>query len=173
MIKPESIEDIETFLALSYLLEVESSDRYSELADSMKVHNDPEIETLFRKLSEYSGKHAAEIMEHAEGRLLPSVASWEFEWTTPEGPETTAFELAEYQMSTDKVMQLAMFNEVRGRDFYANIAKKSPSEEIRKLAAEFAEEESEHVQLLQNWSDELKKEDTLIRDDLDPPNMPE
>ncbi len=48
MIKPESIEDLETFLVLAYLLEIESSDRYSELADNMRVHNDPEVEKLFR-----------------------------------------------------------------------------------------------------------------------------
>ncbi len=75
MIKPESIEDLETFLALAYLREIESSDRYSELADNMRVHNDPEVEKLFRKLSDYSGKHSSKIIEHAEGMVLPNVAS--------------------------------------------------------------------------------------------------
>ncbi|MBT3205901.1 MAG: ferritin family protein [Gammaproteobacteria bacterium] len=173
MIKPESIEDLETFLALAYLLEIESSDRYSELADNMKVHNDPEVEKLFRKLSEYSGKHASEIIEHAEGMVLPNVASWDFEWQSPEGPETTAFDFIEYQITPERVLELALHNEIRGHEFYANIAKKSPSPEIRKLAAEFSDEESEHVKLLEQWIAEMAQNKASTRDDLDPPNMPE
>ncbi|MCP4076146.1 MAG: ferritin family protein [Gammaproteobacteria bacterium] len=173
MIKPESIEDLETFLALAYLLEIESSDRYTELADNMQVHNDPEVEQLFRKLSEYSGKHASEIIEHAEGMVLPNVASWDFEWQSPEGPETTAFEFVEYQITPVKVLQLALHNEIRGHDFYAHIAEQSPSEEIRKLATEFTDEESEHVELLKNWIAEMEQNKGNTRDDMDPPNMPE
>ena len=173
MIKPETIEDVETFLALAYLLEIESSDRYTELADNMHVHNDPEIEQLFRKLAKYSGKHALEIIEHAEGMVLPNVASWDFEWQSPEGPETTAFEFIEYQITPEKVLQLALHNEIRGHDFYASIAKKSPTLEIRKLAADFRDEESEHVQLLEKWILELQHSSGDTRDDLDPPNMPE
>ncbi len=173
MIKPEEIEDLETFLALSYLLEIESSDRYSELADNMQVHNNPEIEQLFRKLSEYSGMHAAEILEHSKGKVLPKVASWQFQWKDPEGPETTAFELAEYEMTSEKVLNLALHNEISGRDFYAHIAQQSPSAEIREMAAEFTEEETEHVQLLEKWITQLADKKELIRDDLDPPNMPE
>ena len=173
MIKPESIEDLETFLALAYLLEIESSDRYSELADNMKVHNDPEVEKLFRKLSEYSGKHASEIIEHAEGMVLPNVASWDFEWQSPEGPETTAFEFIEYQITPEKVLQLALHNEIRGHDFYKGISEKSPSPEIRKLAAEFSDEELEHVKLLEQWISEEAQNTGTTRDDMDPPNMPE
>ena len=173
MIKPETIEDMETFLALSYLLEIESADRYHELADNMQVHHDPEIAKLFRKLAGYGEMHASEIMQHAEGMVLPTIASWEFEWENPEGPETTPFELVSYEISPEKVLQLAKHNEIRGRDFYAHIAQKSPNPAIRELAAEFSEEETEHVQMLENWISETAQNTPKTRDDLDPPNMPE
>jgi len=173
MIKPESIEDMETFLALSYLLETESSDRYEELAENMQAHHDPEIAQLFRKLSHYGEQHASEIIEHADGLVLPNVASWEFEWQNPEGPETTPFEAINYQMTADEVLHIALANEKRGRDFYAHIAEKSPTESIRKLAAEFSAEETEHVQLLEQWIADIANKVSATKDDLDPPHMPE
>ncbi|MGB0713830.1 MAG: ferritin family protein, partial [Gammaproteobacteria bacterium] len=67
MINVKEIEELTEFLALAYLLEEESADRYHELADNMEVHNNPEASALFRKLAEFGELHAAEVVELAGG----------------------------------------------------------------------------------------------------------
>ncbi|MBL7002720.1 MAG: ferritin family protein [Gammaproteobacteria bacterium] len=173
MIHPEKIEDVAVFLALAYLLEIESAERYTELADNMQLHHLVELEQLFRQLSDYGDKHAEEVITYAGGAALPTLGTLDFQWEGPEGPETAGIDLISYEMSVEQALQVALHNEVRGRDFYANVAEKSPSNEVRKLANEFAQEENEHVHLLLERIEQVTDSEKQMHDDLDPPNMPE
>ena len=55
---------------------------------------------------------------------------------------------AHYMMSKCQALELALHNEVRGRDFYAEVAAKSPDAEVRQVAEEMAAEEDTHVKML-------------------------
>lgn len=173
MIHPEKIEEVPVFLSLAYLLEMESSERYTELADNMQTHNLTELEQLFRQLADYGVKHAEEVVSYPEASVMPTLGSLDFEWQDPEGPETTGLDLVHYEMSIEQALQIALHNEVRGQNFYANIALKSPNERIRELAADFADEENEHVLLLEQRIEKMTDAERVTNDDLDPPNMPE
>ena len=64
-------------LALEMLgaeMEMEAQQRYGELADMMEVHNNPEVMTLFRKMSVIEGKHAKQIMEEMGWTEAPANA---------------------------------------------------------------------------------------------------
>lgn len=148
MINPEEIEDISVFLSLSYLLEIESAERYSDLERKMRARNLTELEALFHQLSTYGEMHAQEIISYSSADVLPSLSSFDFQWEGIEGPETTHLDLISYEMTVAQVLEIALHNEIRGRDFYANLAKKSPNPKIRELAKQFTEEENEHVELL-------------------------
>jgi rubrerythrin len=78
-----------------------------------------------------------------------------------------------YLMNTGQALELALHNEIRGRDFYAWVAESTPDPEVRRIAEEMAEEEREHVALLKKWltHERPKAEEPL--EDLDPPNIPE
>lgn len=151
MLDVKKIETIESFLALSMLLEYESADRLRELSKFMRNHKATELSELLETLAGYSDQHASEIRELAEGKVLPELATLSLTWEGLEGPETTAYESVTPQMAVDDMLQIALRNEIKGQDFYIDISLNSPNLEVRKLAAEFASEENEHVAKLEAW----------------------
>lgn len=167
------MKSLEIFLAWSVALEEEAADRHEELADMLEVHNNPEVAATFRKLAHYSRLHAQEIRDHAKGRPLPAVAPWDFGWETMEGPETADISDVNYLMTTIQALNVAMGNERRAHDFYAGVSEDSPDPEVRDLAAAFAAEEKEHLELLQEWLEKLDEGEEEFRFDPDPPHMPE
>ena len=165
--------DLDTFLAYSVALEEEAAERHGELADMMTVHNNPEVAATFRKLAHYSRLHAQEIRDRSRGSDLPRIAPWDFGWETMEGPETADIGSVNYLMNTVRALQIAMGNEQRARDFYFAISEESPDPEVRALAAEFADEEKEHLGLLEKWLEKLPDSANEMVFDPDPPHMPE
>ena len=165
--------DLDTFLAYSVALEEEAAERHGELADMMAVHNNPEVAETFSKLAHYSRLHAQEIRDRSRGSDLPRIAPWDFGWETMEGPETADIGSVNYLMNTVRALQIAMGNEQRAHDFYFAISEESPDPEVRALAAEFADEEKEHLRLLEKWLEKLPDPANEAVFDPDPPHMPE
>lgn len=169
----DKMTNLDTFLAYSIALEEEAADRHDELADMLDVHHNPGVAATFRKLAHYSRLHAQEIREHARGRELPVIAPWDFGWEDMEGPETGDIAAVNYLMNTAQALAIAMGNEQRAHDFYHDISQASPAADVRKMAADFAEEESEHLDLLRMWIDRTDESADEQAYDPDPPNMPE
>jgi rubrerythrin len=169
----KAILSTEEFLAHALVLEHESVEHYGELADSMEVHNNPEAAQLFQRLKSFGERHAHEVAELAKGMSLPPIAPWEFKWNCPDVPEASCMDEAHYRMDSREVLELALHNEIRGRDFYAQVAQSSPDAEVRRLAEEMAREEDEHVALLRALLARTPGDKTVQLEDLDPPNMPE
>ncbi len=176
-IQPQAIQPIESvaeFLVHALELEQESAERYRLLAATMAVHHNPEVAQLFRRLADMSDAHASEVIARAEGMLLPEIAPWDFKWTCPGSPESPCGEdEVSYLMTPLQALDLALLNEVRGHDFYAQVAVTSPAPRVRALAAEMAAEESDHVQLLRDWLARERDGANAPLEDLDPPNIPE
>ena len=165
--------DLDTFLAYSVALEEEAAERHGELADMMAVHNNPEVAETFRKLAHYSRLHAHEIRDRSRGSDLPRIAPWDFGWETMEGPETADIGEMNYLMTTVQALRVAMGNEQRAHDFYSSISEESPDPEVRALAAEFADEEKEHLALLEKWMAKVPESTGETVFDPDPAHMPE
>jgi rubrerythrin len=166
------IESVAEFLAHALEMEVESAERYRELADNMAVHNNPGVAELFRQLAVEGDAHAAHVERRGAGVALPDIAPWAFKWSSPDGPESLPLDELHYLMSRHQALELALHNEIRGRDFYAELARASKNAEVRALAAEMAEEEGRHVAMLRDWlaSEAVPEPSTP---DLDPPHSPE
>ena len=169
----QRMTDLDTFLAYSVALEQEAADRHDELADMMAVHNNPEVAATFRKLAGYSRLHAQEIRDHARGSDLPRIAPWDFGWETMEGPETADIGSVDYLMNPARALQIAMGNERRAQEFYRDISLESPDAAVRALAAEFAEEEKEHLALLEKWRSKVPESPDERPHDPDPPHSPD
>ena len=169
----EKMTDLSTFLAYSVTLEEESAERHEELADMMDAHHSPEVAQTFRKLAHYSRLHASEIREHSTGKKLPVIAPWDFDWDDMEGPETADIADVNYLMSITRALKIAMGNERRAHDFYHEISEHSPDAGVRALAAEFAAEELEHLELLQEWQARISDSADEFAFDPDPAHMPE
>jgi rubrerythrin len=165
------IETVEEFLVHAMELEEASYEHYDELADSMEVHNNLQVAELFRKLANYSRLHAEQVHQRAANLTLPQITPWDFKWKTPNSPEAFCMEEADYMMNSAKAMEIALFNEVRGRDFYQYVADSTSSEAVKKLALQMVEEENWHVEMLREW--QASMQDEFPQEDLDPPNIPE
>lgn len=170
----DAIDDVGEFLVHALELEHASSAHYEQLADSMDVHHNAVVADLFRRLAQLSDEHAARISERARDMTLPRLAPWEFKWNCPDGPEGGDCLHGEisYQMTAMQALELALHNETRGHDFYAQTASCSGDAEVRTLAAEMATEEAEHMELLRVLLAEERHRGDATPEDLDPPHMP-
>lgn len=168
-----AIDKVETLLAHSITLESEAEHRYQEIADSMDVHNNPDVAELFRTLSSYAAKHAEEMRMRSKDYDLPHIAPWDFLWEDEDSPESADFFQTHYMMTPYHVIQVAMQVEKGAFEFYSKIAKHSNTPEVVAMAREFADEELEHVEMLKGWVDRYPKPQANWSDDLDPPMMHE
>jgi rubrerythrin len=156
------------FMAYAYAMEAEAAERYAEFADSMEVHNNREVAELFRKLSRIEQIHADQILEQMGWDRAP-VTSADVRWQGGEGPETADPTELHYLMQPYHALQIALHNEKRARDFFANLAKVSKDAGVRAGALEMKEEEAEHVRLIEEWLKRTPKPDPNWEADQDPP----
>ena len=157
------------FMAQAYTMEIEASQRYTEFAEQMEVHNNLEVAQLFRKLAGIEGLHAKQILEEMGWPQMPEPV-YALQWAGGEPPESAPVSELHYLMQPYHALELALANEKRAEKFLAAIAKapKTPAD-VRKLAAEMAEEEREHVRLIRDWMKRVPKPDRDWSRDPDPP----
>lgn len=161
------------FLAHAIALETESAERFDELADALEIHFNTSVVGLFRKMAHFSRLHRQDVEQAAVGIDLPHFAPWDFRWPDAEAPETVTHEETRYQMTPRQALEAARSSEERGQAFYAEIAEKATDPEVRKLAAEFAAEEAEHVAMLSQWLSTTEDIHPSLLDDPDSPSSGE
>lgn len=137
------------FLAHAIALEHEAAERYLELADMMEAHRNDPVSELFRDMVRYSRMHRDSIIERAQGVTLPKLGSWQYRWRHP--PEAGGEEGFDPALNVHQALRYALDNEMRGLNYYASVGENTSDDEVRRLAAEFAAEETEHVQALEDW----------------------
>jgi rubrerythrin len=137
------------FLAHAIALESEAADRYQELADMMEAHRNDEVSALFRDMVRYSRMHHDSIVERAASTVLPKIGPWEYLWRTP--PEAGGDEAFDYRIHPYDALLYARENELRAMYYYGEVARDASALEVRRLAAQFAAEETEHVAALDQW----------------------
>ncbi|MEK7439005.1 MAG: ferritin family protein [Pseudomonadota bacterium] len=156
------------FMAHAYAMEAEAAERYAEFADSMEMHNNREVAELFRKLARIEQIHADQILEQMGWKQSP-LSSVNVRWEGMEGPETADPTELHYLMQPYHALQIALLNEKRARDFFANLAKLTKDAGVRKGALEMEEDEAEHVRLIEQWLKRTPKPDPNWETDQDPP----
>lgn len=137
------------FLAHAIALEHEAAERYLELADMMEAHRNDPVSALFRDMVHYSRLHHDSIVDRAKGVSLPKLRVSEFRWSVP--PECGGEEAFFYTLDSYNALRYARENEVRAMEYYTNVGLHSTDPEVKRLAAEFAAEETEHVQAIEDW----------------------
>ena len=158
------MESVEEFLAYAVRLESDAALRFGQLADVMTSCGNPEVATLFRKLSDYSRLHLAQaaiaiqnaqLFVEAQARSgfrdIPKLAPGDFVWPDLESPETAAIWAADPMMGRDEALQVALEAETAGLRYYQAVRDQTGDPEIRALAAQFVEEEQGHVAELEKW----------------------
>lgn len=142
------MNNIEKFLAHAIALERDAARRFEELAASMGTDGNAELKAFFERMAGYSRKHLAQAVERGGFRTVPELSEAEFEWPDGTSPETAAWAGVDAFMDARAALELALESEQRGHAWYAAVAATTQNPEVRALAAEFVEEEAEHVELL-------------------------
>lgn len=133
------------FLAHALALEHEAAERYLALADMMEAHRNDAVSALFRDMVHYSRQHHASIAERAQGVELPTLRPGQFRWSRA---QEAGFDAT---LDAHAALAYARTNEVRAMEYYAEVGRNATDTEVRRLAAEFAAEEAEHVDMLDDW----------------------
>jgi rubrerythrin len=154
------------FLAHAVALEQEAADRYLELADMMEAHRNDDVSAVFRDMTRFSEMHRDEIKARVVSIELPQLKSWEYRWRSP--PEVGGEEGFDYLMEPYHALKYARANEVRAMQYYRAVEQASGDAEVKRLAAAFAEEETEHVAALDKWIALTPRPSSSWQDDPDP-----
>jgi len=164
-----SVKNTAELLAHSLAFEVEASERYTELAGVMEVHNNDEVAEFFESMARVEGIHAENLRRQAVEMNVGELPRLSSRWQSPEGPESIDFGDLHYLMSVRRALLLARHNEVRAVEFFSSIASRAETDALRTLALEMAEEEREHVQLLDDWLLKHPEDDEDWDEDMDDP----
>jgi len=166
-----TLNKVEDLLAYAYALEEEACERYAELAELMAAHNNHEVSELFNKMAKLEQVHADEIHGLMKERKITDSSGIKYQWTSAEAPETTDPAELHYLMTPYQALTLALHNEQRAHEFFANIALESTDEETTQLANKLAEEETEHVAWVKQWLKKYPEPEEDWDADDDPPNL--
>jgi len=164
--KVASLADL---FAVAYRIEADAVERYDLLADQMETHNNPELVAVFRDLARAEGIHRDEIRRLAGDIDLARLAQEIATWGPGESPEEADLGEAHYLMTPWHALQLALAGEERALAFFTSIVETAKNPAVKKMAEEFVEEESEHVNLVHRL---LRKYPAPVRSwcsDQDPP----
>jgi rubrerythrin len=164
-----NIDNVAELLAHAYQMEVEAQERYEFLADQMELHNNRELVGLFGKLAHIEGLHATELRERMAGMDIPYINELDFEWSTAESPEAIDMGDVHYMLTERQALLLALRAEENAAKFFSDLLAIAKDPEFKRFAAEFAEEEREHVELIQKELNKHREEDEQSLDDMDPP----
>lgn len=145
------MNSVEEFLAYAVKLEEEAALRFGELADAMRSCGKSDVGNLFRRLSDYSRMHLADARARSAFRDIPIKDASEFAWPNLESPETAAIWAADPFIGREQALEIAREAEQASCDYYRTIFETTDDPEIRVLAKEFYEEETEHVSEIHKW----------------------
>ena len=164
-----SVSDEADFLARAWIMEVEAAERYAMLADAMHEHNNLDVAELFRKLARIEQLHADRLLEENPSMHPPVLPAGGIRWEGGEGPETADPGELHYRMQPYHALQIALTSEKRAQKFFADLARNVSHATVRKAAREMAEEEAEHVRLIEEWLKRTPAPDRDWEHDPDPP----
>lgn len=159
-------------LTAAYQIESDAVERYGVLADQMETHNNPELVVVFRDLARAEGIHAEEIRRLAGDIDVAARIERNGPILQGETPEQADLASMHYLMRPRHALLLALDGEKRALAFFTSILDTAKNDDVRKMAAEFVEEEAEHVNLVQRLLRKYPADDSYP-DDPDPPTSQE
>ena len=145
------MNSIEEFLANAVKLEEDAANRFSDLAETMRIYGNTEVAGFFAQMAEFSRMHLAEARARCGFRDVPKLNEETSPWADGESPEAASMAASHYLTTVESALDAALNSERAGLAFYADVAASTSDPEIRMMAESFAEEEAEHVAELERW----------------------
>ena len=162
------VSSLAELFALAYKIEADAVERYTLLADQMETHNNPDLVKIFSDLARAEGIHAEEIRRLAGDIDVVAHSRRVGEWQHGDSPEEADLSVAHYMMTPWHALQMALEGEKQALAFFTNIVETTKDAKIKKMAAEFVEEEAEHVNLVHRLLRRYPAPSTSWSEDSDP-----
>jgi rubrerythrin len=166
------VGNLQDLLAVAYQIEIDAVERYKLLADQMEAHNNPELVRIFRDLARAEGIHGEEIRRMAGDFDVIGHAA-KIAKFAGDSPEEADLSAAHYLMTPWHALQLSLKGEERALAYFTSIVATTTDPEVKKMAAELVEEETEHVNLVHRLLRKYPEPRASWADDLDPPQPQE
>ena len=163
------ITSLADLFAVAYQIEADAVERYDLLAGQMETHNNSELVLVFRDLARAEAIHRDEIRRLAGDIDVIAHAQRMAKWKRGESPEAGELGSAHYLMTPWHALQLALVGEERALAFFTSIVESTTDPAIKKMAAEFQEEEAEHVNLVHRLLRKYPPPPDSWSQDSDPP----
>jgi rubrerythrin len=163
------ITSIADLFALAYQIEIDAVERYKILAEQMQTHNNPDLVKVFHDLARAEGIHAEEIRRQAGDIDVVAHAREVAKWKKGDSPEEADLSEVHYLMTPWHALKLALNGEERALAFFTHILETTQDEKIKQMAKEFAEEETEHVDLCHRLLKKYPRPAASWAQDPDPP----
>lgn len=135
-------------------IEREAAARYDDLGDAMAEQGHHALAVLFFVLSSFEARHLAELTARTAGLVLPDLSA-DYSWREGEGPETVSFDACAGQMTAERALRMALDAEKRAKAFFEHAGRIADDAATRALAREMAEEEAEHIGLVERALERL------------------
>lgn len=164
-----TISNLADLFTIAYRIEADAVVRYGLLAEQMEAHNNLELFGIFRDLARAEGIHAEEIRRQAGDIDVVAHADRVGAWKKSESPEEADLGAAHYLMTPWHALQLALAAEKRALAFFSSVVETTKEPKIKEMAAEFVEEEAEHVNLVHRLLRKYPKPPDSWSQDPDPP----
>jgi rubrerythrin len=142
------VASLAELLAIAYRIESDAVERYTLLAEQMQSHNNLELAKVFSDLARAEGIHAEEIRRQAEGVDVVELARHVSLWKQGESPEEADLGAAHYLMTPWHALRMALAGEEQALAYFQSVVESTSDPKIKEMAAEFVEEEAEHVNLV-------------------------
>jgi rubrerythrin len=130
-------------------IERDAATRYDELARFAIERGNRPLGALFAHLAAREAQHAKSIGLRTRGLELPLRKSWQFRWSGAAPPETVSPELGSRLATPHDALKVALEAEQRARAFYEQVFAAATDPGVKLLAAALAQEEGQHVELLE------------------------
>jgi rubrerythrin len=157
---PPMLNSMGEFLAHAFAIEREAIDRYLEFADRMSDMGNERVAAVFERLAIMESGHLNSIRELGSGTASRALDAGAYAWLGEESPEAASREWLFRLMTPWDALQIALRCEYRARDFFRDVAATTSDAQVRRVASEMMQEESEHVEQLK---DELTRHHEPLR----------
>lgn len=131
-------------------MEREAADRYTGLANEMRLQNKHDLATVFAQLAAAEREHVDSVTRWSQSRLGKAPDPALVRWEAPEtfDGETVAEIKTSRLMTPYRALSMAVRNEERAFAFWSYVAGFADDPEIKKAAEAMAREELGHVATL-------------------------
>ena len=143
------VNSIDEFLGYAVKIEEDAATHFYDLAEAMKACGNDEVAKLFYQLAGFSRLHLKEAQQRARDLASAVVIPPEYVWPDQATPERTSLMAGDAALTKIDALKAALQGERRGYDFYLAIAETTDEAEVEALAKQFAQEEAEHLKILE------------------------